>query len=198
MAQMTRLDKLRSKVRALYGAENPNREDWADWLAEHHVFVVADCAATFAKRFGVDPELASAAGMLHDNADAVMSRFNPMHEEITRGTARRLLSETGFSEAEIAIIVDDAMKFHACHGNERPATPAGKITATADAYVHLTSDFYEHAFDAKVKQYTIGEIKRWVLPKLDRDLNSKIAFDEVREEARPAYEKWKAFFEGVS
>ena len=41
---MARLDDLTTLVRESYDAKNPTRADWSDWLAENHVFVVADKA----------------------------------------------------------------------------------------------------------------------------------------------------------
>src|SRR3989344_9451088 len=100
---MTRLEELKRRVDELYLAKNENRADWADWMYEHHVFVVADYAAELADRFGANKELAVAAGMLHDIADAVMSRENPEHEEKSMEIAAGFLRDTGFSDAEIQI-----------------------------------------------------------------------------------------------
>ena len=63
---MNRLDILESKVRAMYDAKNPDRADWADWLADHHVFIFAENAEQLAERFGANKEYARAAAMLHD------------------------------------------------------------------------------------------------------------------------------------
>lgn len=38
---MNKLTNLEADVHALYDAKDPNRSEWTDWLATHHVFVVA-------------------------------------------------------------------------------------------------------------------------------------------------------------
>ena len=198
IANMPRIESLKRKVKDLYGSRNPNREDWADWLCKNHIFIVADYACELAKRYGADKELASAAGMLHDIGDAEMSRFNPEHEKRSSEIARKLLTECEFSEAEIAIVVDDAMRFHGCHGDERPASLEGKIMAAADALAHLKTDFYKHALKDKSKKESLNDIQKWALPKLERDFTNKIAFDGVREEARTSYEELRTFFSNLN
>lgn len=194
---MTRLEQLEKKVDDLYLAQNESRADWADWVYAHHVFVVADYAGELADRFGADKELAMAAGMLHDIADAVMKRENPEHEEKSMEIAAGLLWDVGFSDEEIKIVVDDAIRLHGCHNGTAPATLEGKVMATADVLAHLKRDFYDHAVEAfHEKKESIEDIKQWIFSKLERDFNAKILFDEVKEEARPDYEKLKAFFSG--
>lgn len=146
-------------------------------------------------RIGANKELAMAAGMLHDVADAVMSRHDPRHTEESTRMAREMLTACAFSEEEIRTIVNDALAFHGCHHGQVPQTLEGKVMATADALVHLQTDFYAHGIEAMRATKTNEEIGRWVFPKLERDLNDKILFDEIREEARPDYERVKAFAE---
>ena len=67
---MTRIQKLEHAVTDLYAAHNPERTDWADWLGENHVLLVADNAAGLAQRFGASQELARAGALLHDIAAA--------------------------------------------------------------------------------------------------------------------------------
>jgi len=68
--------------------------------------------------------------------------------------------------------------------------------ATADAVIHLTSDFYEYAVQVKKKEESIESIKKWVLLKIERDFNNKILIEEVQKEVRPDYERQKTFFSG--
>ena len=178
----------------LYQAKQEGRADWANWLFEYHVFVVAERAGMLADRFGANKELAMAAGMLHDIADAVMRREDPKHEEESATIARRLLREAGFSDEETRVIVDDAMKRHGCHEGDCPLSLEGRVMATADALAHLQTDFYEHAIEARQADETIDQIKKWALSKLERDINAKIFFSEVREEVRLNYERLKCLF----
>ena len=113
---MSRIKEVENKVKELYELKNPKRDDWADWLYEKHVFVVAEEAGRLAVRFDAKKDLAMVAGMLHDIADAVMSRFDPKHEEKSFEIARNILQSSGFSKGEIEIVVNDAIKFHSCRG----------------------------------------------------------------------------------
>lgn len=192
---MTRIETLENTVRELYAAKDPNRAAWADWLAENHVFVVADHATTLAERFGADKELARAAAMLHDIADAKMSRFTDSHAEVSLEIARDLLQQTGFNEDEIKLIVDDAIRYHSCHDGEAPQSLEGKVLAAADSIAHLASDFYVFAVWIFSKDgKSIEQIKEMVQKKLDRDFHNKILFDEIKNEYRTNYEILKQLF----
>src|SRR3989344_8688997 len=108
---MNRIDLLKRKVQDLYEVKNPNRADWADWLYEHHVFIVSENAGMLAQRYGANEELAMAAAMLHDIADAEMNRFDDRHEERSLEIAKTLLKESGFLENEVEVIID-AIWYH--------------------------------------------------------------------------------------
>ncbi|NTU46102.1 HD domain-containing protein [Candidatus Roizmanbacteria bacterium] len=191
---MDRLNKLEEKVRALYKENNPKRADWADWLADHHVFVVADNASKLAKKYGANEELARVAALLHDIADTKTQRSDEKHEELSLQMARELMKEAGYNDDEIKLVVDDAIRYHSCYEGEHPESIEGKILSTADSLAHLKTDFYVFATWAFARDMSLDEIKEWILKKIDRDLNNKIFFDEVREEVSPDYERIKELF----
>lgn len=193
---MDKVQTLEQLVRDLYEARNEEREPWADWLYENHIFVVADYAVQLAKEHSVDESLVYAAAILHDVADAVMSRHDAGHEEKSADIARDVLSQSGYDQQEIEVIVDDALRFHSCRGDERPKTLEGKIVATADALAHLKTDFYLFGKEQQLARGdSIASFKAWVLEKIDRDLRKKIFFDSARESAHADYEKLKTLFE---
>ncbi|TAH34837.1 HDIG domain-containing protein [Candidatus Saccharibacteria bacterium] len=186
---MTNIEKLELSVRDLYGAKDPARDDWADWLAANHVFAVADSAQEVAEQHGARADLARAGGMLHDIADARMSRFDEAHEETSLAIARDLMQQAGFSEEEIHIVVDDGIRLHSCRDGQAPETPEGKALATGDARVHLQSDFYLYfAWKKGTEGKSLEELKQIVGKKIERDFHDKIFFEDVRETCRPAYE----------
>ncbi len=191
---MSRIENLKEEVKKLYEAHNPNRADWSDWLYANHVFLVADYAEKLSKKIGVENDLAVAAAMLHDIADAVIKREDPEHEAKNIEIAKELLVKTGFNENEIKIIVDDALRFHGCHGSDRPQTIEGKILATADAVVHLNSDFYEYAVQERTKTSPLEKVASWAMEKIERDYRSKICFDDVRQEMTECYNQLKERF----
>lgn len=191
---MSRIELLRRAVADLYHAEHPDRAEWADWIYEGHVVLVGNEAKSIASRFGGNLELAEAAGLLHDVADTVMKRERPDHEARSFEIARKLLTECGFSEDEITTVVDDAIAKHSCHGDVRPESLEGKVMASADGVVHMKSDFYSIAESRRKQFQTPQEIADWALPKIERDFNNKIAFEELREEVRPEYDRLKTHF----
>ena len=191
---MTKLDKLEEAVKKLYEAKNPERDGWADWMVDNHVFVVADYATGLANRFGANTDLARAAALLHDIADCNMSRMNPGHEAESLKIARELMVQSGYTEEEISLVVDDAIRYHSCHDGKFPDSIEGKILATADSMAHLKTNFYIYAAWAFGKTKTLQQLKEWVLKKIERDLNDKVFFDEAREELRPDYEIIKNLF----
>ena len=191
---MNKLETLKSKVKSLYQTEVPGRADWADWIYDQHVPFVAAKAREIAKTHGADPELAEVAGLLHDIADIKMARKDEGHEAESLRIARQVMEECGYSKEQIELVVDDAIRFHSCHGSERPESLEGRALATADALAHLKTDFYVYASMMLSKEMSLEELKQWTLKKLERDLNHKIFFDDIRESARPDYEVIKNLF----
>lgn len=192
---MSRLDDLSKQVEKLYNDKLDGREDWADWLYPNHVVIVARNAKKIAKLKGADVELSQVAALLHDVADFKMKRANPKHEEESLKTAREVMEQNGYSEDEIKLVVDDAIRYHSCHGNERPKSKEGLVLATADSLAHLQTNFYLFAvWEFGKSGLSLNDLKEWVLKKIERDLFNKISFDDIREEVRPDYEMIKNLF----
>lgn len=180
---MSRIAQLEALVTELYEQKHEGRADWADWLYKHHVFVVADYASELAAKYQIGPELPRAAALLHDCADAVMSRFDKRHTETTYDLSRSLLEKSSFTPAEITLIVDDAIARHSCRDGQLPASMEGKVLAVADAFAHFKTDYYLRAVEALLKTASLDQSKQWVLKKIDRDYHDKIPClpDEVSE-----------------
>lgn len=191
---MARLDDLLQKVEALYGERQESRDEWADWLYPNHVVVVTNNAKLVAEREGANVELSQVAAALHDVADYKMPRSNPEHETESLKVARELMKGCGYSDKEISLVVDDAIRYHSCHGDERPTSKEGLVLATADSLAHLQTDFYVYATWAMGKTKRLADVKDWVLKKIERDLNNKISFDDIREEAQTDYNVVKELF----
>jgi HD superfamily phosphodiesterase len=191
---MQKLELLRSKVSDMYRKHSPERSDWADWLYEHHIFLVAENAEVLSVRFGGSHDLVVAASLLHDIGDSVMKRFDPQHAGKSKEMATLILQDSGFTPEEIEIVVGDAIEYHGCKNGKFPQTIEGKVMTTADAMAHLKSDFYDRALSEMKKTETVEQIKRWALPKIERDFNDKIFFDEVRKEVEPDYKRVKSLF----
>lgn len=191
---MNRVDKLEKAVRAIYETRNPDRDEWADWLYESHVFAVAREAKKLSAEYGVENDLPIAAAILHDIADAEMSRFDPRHDKRSIEIAREMLADNGFSSEEQKI-VENALRNHGCRDGRKPAFIEGKIMATADAVVHISTDYYEHVAEFKRREGTSeADIASWALSKIERDYQWKICFDKIREREKMNYERVKSLF----
>ena len=192
---MNKIQILEKRVRELYENANPNRDEWADWLWENHVLVVADYATELAKRFDANNDLARAAALLHDIADTKIKRENKYHEVKSLQIAREIMNNSGFSDEDIGLVVDDAIRYHSCHNGEKPKSLEGKILSTADSLAHLKTDFYVYAVWARGKDGdNLKDVKDWVLKKIERDYNDRIQFDEIRNDAKSDYDRIKTLF----
>ena len=182
------LHKLRELVRGLYEAKNVNRSDWADWMYQNHIFVVADYARELSDTLRAQKDIAVAAALLHDIADAVMKREDKNHGRKSLEIAKRFLQEAEFSKKEIEIITKDILPRHGCHNGECPKSLEGKIMATADALAHLKTDFYKFAKQEFLKSGVgLDKYYKWMLPKVKRDFEQKICFDKLRTEVGEKY-----------
>ena len=186
-----RYDKLKQKVTALYDAKNPDRSDWCDWpYGKNHIFWVADKARDLAEKYAANIELAQAAAILHDIADAVMKRVpdEAASERESLQLARELMKKCNYNDKEITLVVGDAIQFHDCHSGHGPKSLEGKILATADALFHIQTGFYAFAaWKLGQEGNSLENTKEYILHKLDRDFFDKISFREVQREAMIDY-----------
>jgi hypothetical protein len=66
--------------------------------------------------------------------------------------------------------------------------------ATADAVVHIMSNFYEFGATEKLAKRSPKEAGEWTIPKLERDYNMKIFFPEIKAEVTARYNELKQEF----
>ena len=189
----SRINQLTGKVEKLYRSKNVGRDEWSDWIFDNHVLLVSSMAEKLSKRYGANSDLAVAAGLLHDIADVVMSRFDKEHEEESLRIAKKLLIECKFTDEEIGVVLD-ALKMHGCYNGEKPSTLEGRIMAAADAVVHLKSSFYDYAIERKKETQSVDDISVWGLNKIKRDFYNKIAFEDLRDEVKKDYVQVKDKF----
>jgi len=194
-----RIKKLKEKVSQLYEDKQETRTQWADWLYQNHVFQVGEKAKEFAIRFNGDVELSEVGWILHDIADAVIDRFDTSHEDKSYEIATYLLWITGFDREEIQIVVTDILKNHGCRNQIYPQTREWKIVATADAVVHITTDFYDFAIKSNLLEWKSKvNVRKWAVAKINRDFHEKILFDDIRIEIRNEYNDTYALIEKLT
>jgi putative nucleotidyltransferase with HDIG domain len=190
---MTKTQHIEELVRELYEARYSARDEWADWLYENHVLIVAEKARQLAQKYSIDEDLSSTAALLHDIADAEMSRFHNDHEDRSLEIARDFMKQVGYETGVIDMVVDDAIRFHSCRDGESPKTDVGRVLASADALAHLETDFY--LFFSRIKgDQPLPEVKTLLRNKLGRDYNSKLMFDDEKLRLKPTYDVFTKLF----
>lgn len=186
---MADMEKLEQLVRKQYESRHPNRTAWCDWLYENHVFTVANLTSDLCSRFHARQDVARAAALLHDIADSVMSHFDEGHDVNTERISRELLLQSGYSENDINLIINDIIRFHSCRDGESPKSLEGKAMATADGIAHISTDFYYFfAWGSSGHGDSWTELRSKLLKKIDRDYNAKLLFPEVKAELKPHYD----------
>ncbi|MDA1079196.1 MAG: hypothetical protein O2840_00695 [bacterium] len=105
------------------------------------------------------------------------------------------MTQSEYSDDEITRVLEEVILPHSCKEGTLPQSLEGQILATADAIVHLSTDFYlQFAWMHLPEGKNYAEFLLWVQEKLDRDFKTKIFFDEVREEYRHKYDALKQVF----
>lgn len=190
---MLKHQKVAELVKRTYESSH---EDFAKWMWANHVPIVATKTEELAKRFNANLDISVAGAWLHDFGDAFVHRHSYEHGEVSKIEATKILDASGYSDDEMKQIFGEVILPHSCKDGFLPATPEGKVMATADALAHLTTDFYiQFAWKHLPEKKNYQEFIVWVNEKLDRDFTSKIFFDEVKDEVRYRYEALKEVFQ---
>ncbi len=189
---MSKYEKVREYVQESYEKSNFNI---AHWMWENHVQTVAEKALQFCAEFKGKADYAVAGALLHDFGDAFIYRHDPEHGAVTNREAERVLRMSGYTETEVTEVLDVVMKDHGCKNGVYPRTVEGEILATADAYVHLTSDFYlQFAWMNIPQNSTYAVFIQWAQEKIERDYRDKIRFESVRMSLQERYRALKEVF----
>jgi HD superfamily phosphodiesterase len=170
-------------------------QDFAKWMWENHVPIVASNTEELSHRFNANADIAVAGAWLHDFGDAFVDRHSNEHDEVSKVEATKVLNASGYSDDEIKKVLGEVILPHSCKDGFLPTTIEGQVMATADALAHLTTDFYvQFAWKHLPEGKSYEQYLEWVAKKLERDCHDKIFFDEVREEVRHRYVVLKEVF----
>ena len=189
------LETIKEEVRLMYS--NAQQFCMREWFFDYHVNVVANYAKDVAARISHDSELPMLAALLHDIARTKAVFNDPQLMSESLKICSEIMNRYDYNESQI-----DQVKLaiipHACK-KKKPTTEIGKILATADALAHLMSDIYLvlPICDSDEWGKTPSDwqkYKKWVLTKLERDINDKIFYDYYRKLAYPRYEMLKDVF----
>lgn len=187
-----RIKKLKQLVNNLYSI-SPLTDPWTQWTYNGHVAKVAQTAEELANKYKANTDYCVAGALLHDIADSVMDRHTPGFDQKSIEISHKLLFEVNFSPKEIEIILKKVIEPHSCR-KFLPTTLEGKIMATADAIVHLNSDFYLFCCWNHIGAKSFDNYKAWVLEKIERDYHHKIFFEEARQSIQDNYLSLKKLF----
>lgn len=124
---MERLETLRKTIDEILRAQ-PNEDLRRDGFV--HLYGVSAAAVLLAGRRGLNPELAAAAGMLHD-LWTYQTGDSKNHEQLGEGLAEGLLTRQGnFTTQEIKLICQAVAR----HGDKMAenAGPLGELLKDAD------------------------------------------------------------------
>lgn len=177
------------------------------WFYKEHVLVVEKLAMDLCDKY---PEANRDAVTLmvwfHDIGRA--HGHNEDHDLYGADYARKLLGENEFNQDFVDLIADACIT-HSCDENGKPESLEGKILATADALSHFHNGFYLRilsSWSRKVNPKHYSELadkfdyqflKKKLLAKINRDLNEKIFFEEIKETIMPMYKAWQKVIEEV-
>lgn len=177
--------KLKQLVEQAYLASS---HDFSQWSWANHVPLVAEKALDLAQKLSADVDIAVAGALLHDFGDAFVYRFDSTHEMVSEKESTRVMKQAGYTDEQIAVVLTDVIPPHSCHDDNLPQTLEAQILATADAWAHLSSDFYlQFAWKHLPEGKTFPEFVTWAREKIERDYRRKIFFDEVRDELADRY-----------
>ena len=169
----------------------------AHWMWDNHVQMVAQKAEELSRQHNANIDLAVAGAWLHDFGDAFVNRHDKQFEAISEKKSRALLKESEYTPDEIEEVMNAVIKPHECREDCLPLTLEGKILTTADAYAHFMTSFYtEFCWMHIPENKTYPEFIDWVTEKFERDLHTKIFFEDVREQVMPRYGALKEVFVG--
>ncbi|MBA3723754.1 MAG: HD domain-containing protein [Candidatus Levybacteria bacterium] len=188
-----RLEKVKKEVEALYTYQHPNADQWNVWAYLNHVQVVAKNAERIAQEQNANIEHCVSGALLHDIADAVMTRFSKGHEKESLRIANEILEKSGYTDQERNFIVNEIIAPHSC-SHTIPTALEGKVLATADAMAHFQTDFFLYFAWQHLGGKDLSELKKWVLIKIEKHFNKKIFFEEYRKEVEPKYKAIKLLF----
>ncbi len=189
---MSNLNKLSDLVIKSY---RNSGQEFAQWMLKNHLLLVSEKTEVLCDRFGANKNIAVAGAWLHDFGDAFVHRHDKDHANISTTEGIKLLKQSGYSQEEIKLVMEEVIAYHSCKNGNLPTTLEGKVMASADALAHLSSDFYlQFAWMHLPENKSFEEYKNWVKEKIYRDFADKIFFEEVKDEIKDRYLALKEIF----
>lgn len=163
-----------------------------DWFFKNHLNIVLKNIKGFHKKYYPDSNLeASLYGGLFHDAGLVYERESASptgHESRSVVYASNKLKELGYDESFITTVAECIAATESDHETE---LPEAVLVRNADAYSHFTSI---HFFAKSNFSKTIVDFINWFSKKMDNTYK-KLSIEEVRDEIKPLYDKYKGMIE---
>jgi len=161
----------------------------------NHTQWVADKAKGLAGKYGAATEKVYCAALLHDLGDSKYERGHADFDTWSWNTSKAILKKAGFRKAERDEVLE-AIRTHSCHPDHLPAAIEGEVLATADGMWHLQTNFFPVIcyMNRPDNTHIYEEWQKWFGGKIDRDFNTKIFFEDEKEEVRKDYDALKRVF----
>jgi len=193
---MTRYTIVFDEVSKLYAAAPTTM---GKWMWRNHTQWVADKAKQLAVKYGADVEQTYCAALLHDLGDSRFERGDPDFDSWSWNTGKEILKQAGFRKAERDAILE-AIRTHSCHPGHLPVTIEGKALATADGMWHIETNFFPVIcyMNRPDDTHNYDEWQQWFRVKIERDFNTKIFFEDEKEQVREKYEALMKVFGDIS
>lgn len=183
---MKRSETVFSAVSGLYESTTTSM---GKWMWRNHTQWVASKAKELAKKYSADVEELYCAALLHDLGDSKYERGHEQFKSWSKEKGQAILQEAGFRDDEIERITE-TIRTHSCRPGDLPKSIEAKVLATADGMWHLQTNFFPIIcyMNRPEGTKTYQDWQEWFKGKIERDFNSKIFFEDEREEAREDYE----------
>ena len=167
------------------------------WFYEDHLLVVERLALELCDLYPkANKDLVTLGVWFHDIGRA--HGHDDGHDLYGANYAGETLIKNGFDKNFIDLVVE-ACRTHSCKENGKPNSLEGKILATADALSHYHNGFYLRILYSwsKKNKGDYYQLKTKLFKKMERDLNEKIFFDEIRVKIKPMHKAWKKVVEEI-
>jgi hypothetical protein len=185
-----------NEVGELYGTATTSM---GKWMWRTHTQWVANKANELAGKYGANAEKAYCAALLHDLGDSRYERSHADFETWSWNTSKAILKKAGFRKAERDEILE-AIRTHSCHPGHLPTAIEGKVLATADGMWHLQTNFFPVICHMNLPDntHTYKEWQKWFSGKIERDFNTKIFFEDEKEEVWKDYDALTRVFSNTA
>jgi putative nucleotidyltransferase with HDIG domain len=193
---MKKSEVVLSEVGILYATTTTSM---GKWMWRNHTQWVASKTKELAEKYGANAEKTYCAALLHDLGDSQYERGHADFDTWSWEKGKEILKKARFRKVERDAILE-AVHTHSCHPGHLPTSVEGKVLATADGMWHLQTSFFPVIcyMNRPDNTPTYKEWQKWFSVKIEQDFNTKIFFEDEKEEVRKDYDALKRVFSNIT